>query len=144
MKRCEQLHKLSKEHHSSLVMAKRIARVAEEGDEAELLKAMSRVQAYYNDELELHFQHEEQTIFTIIFQQYKEHVEIATTLLKEHGYIRRLVQRLTPETARKELADFALVLKNHTRLEERELFPVVQDLFADEQLDAVLNFVPIH
>jgi hemerythrin-like domain-containing protein len=143
MKRAEQLQKLSREHHGSLVMAKNIAEIAENGSEADLLDALKTVTQYYDDELELHFQHEERTIFSLIFEQYKEHIGIATILLKEHGLIRMLIPKLTPETAREDLAKFALVLKNHTRMEERELFPIIEELFNDEQLDAILNFVPL-
>lgn len=143
MKRAEQLQKLSREHHGSLVMAKRIARITEEGSEQELIEAIETIKKYYDSELEEHFQHEERTIFSPIFEHYKEHIPIATTLLKEHGYIRMLIPRLSAETARKELADFALVLKNHTRMEERELFPIVETLFTEEELDAILNFVPL-
>ena len=143
MKRAEQLQKLSREHHGSLVMAKNIAEIAENGSEADLLAAIKTVAEYYDDELELHFQHEERTIFSLIFGQYKEHIGIATTLLKEHGFIRMLIPKLAPETAREDLAEFSLVLKNHTRMEERELFPIIEELFSDEQLDAILNFVPL-
>ncbi len=143
MKRCEQLKKLSREHHGSLSMALKISKIAKKNVESELLEGINTVQHYYNDELELHFQHEEQTIFSTIFKQYKEHIGVATTLLKEHGYLRVLIQRLTLETAQKDLADFAQLLKEHTRVEERELFPIIQDLFTDEQLDRVLNFEPL-
>ena len=143
MKRAEQLQKLSREHHGSLVMAKNIAEIAENGSDADLLEAIKTVSEYYDDELELHFQHEERTIFSLIFGQYKEHIGLATTLLKEHGLIRMLIPKITAETARKDLAEFALVLKNHTRMEERELFPIIEQLFSDEQLDAILNFVPL-
>jgi hemerythrin-like domain-containing protein len=143
MKRAEQLQKLSREHHGSLVMAKNIADIAENGSDADLLEAIKTVAQYYDDELEVHFQHEERTIFSLIFGQYKEHIAIATTLLKEHGFIRMIIPKITPETARKDLADFALMLKNHTRMEERELFPIIEELFTDEQLDAVMNFIPL-
>jgi len=143
MKRAEQLQKLSREHHGSLVMAKNIAEIAESGSEADLLDAINTVSKYYDDELELHFQHEERTIFSLIFRQYREHVGLATTLLKEHGLIRMLIPKITVETARTDLAEFALVLKNHTRVEERELFPIIETLFSDEELDDILNFIPL-
>ncbi len=143
MKRLEQLQKLSREHHGSLVMAKKIAKMAEQGDDATLLEAIQTVKKYNDDELEEHFQHEERTIFAPIFKHYKEHVGIATILLKEHGFIRLLIPKLELQTAKQDLAEFAEVLKNHTRLEERELFPLIETLFSDEELDAVLNFVPL-
>ncbi len=143
MKRAEQLQKLSREHHGSLSMALKISKIAESGSEEALAEAIETIKAYYKDELEEHFQHEEQTIFVHIFQQYREHVPMATSLLKEHGFLRILVQRIKPETAKEDLMDFATVLKNHTRVEERELFPIIEKLFTDEQMDAVLNFVPL-
>jgi len=143
MKRSEQLLKLSREHHGSLVMAKKIALIAEEGTDQALMEALEAVKAYYDDELEEHFQHEERTIFAPIFRQYPELKEMATVLLKEHGFIRLLIPKMTGETVKQDLADFALVLKNHTRMEERELFPIIEKSFSDEQMDAVLNFVPL-
>lgn len=143
MKRIEQLLKLSREHHQSLVMAKRISAIADTGNNKELLEAIETVKNYYNDELEQHFQHEERTIFAPIFKEYQEHIGIATSLLKEHGYIRMLIPKMTLETAQKDLAEFGSILKTHTRIEERELFTLIEELFSEEQLNAVSNFVPL-
>ena len=143
MKRAEELQKLSREHHGSLTMALTISKIAENGSDSERLAAIDTIKNYYNKELEDHFQHEEQTIFALIFKKYREHISLATLLLKEHGYLRMLIQRIKPETAKKDLADFAFVLKKHTRVEERELFPIIESLFTDEELDGVLNFIPL-
>jgi len=116
---------------------------AENGSDDELLEAIEKVTDYYENELEVHFQHEEQTIFAPIYKEYKEHVMLASGLLKEHDGIRMLIPQLTLENAKEGLTMFAEVLKNHTRAEGRELFPVVESLFRDEQLDAVLSFVPL-
>ena len=144
MKRAEELKKLSREHHGSLVMAKRILSIAESGDDKELLNAIDTVRNYYDEELEEHFQHEEHTIFSVIFKEYKDHINIARPLLKEHGQIRLLIPRITPETAREDLKAFADMLKNHTRVEEREFFPLIETLFTDEQLKKITQFVPIN
>ncbi len=143
MERENQLKDLSQEHHDSLVLAKNIAAIAESGSDAELLEAIERVKGYYKNELEVHFQHEERTIFSLIFREYREHIALATTLLKEHGLIRLLIPKLTLENAKTDLAEFSEVLKNHTDVEEQKLFPLIESLFSDEQLDAVLNFVPL-
>lgn len=143
MKRVEQLVKLSREHHVSLVMAKKYSDIAENGTEEELRESLEQIKEYYNSELEEHFQHEERTIFAPIFSEYKEHIGIATILLKEHGHIRKMIPLLNIETAREDLAEFGEMLKNHTRMEERELFPIIQTLFTTEQLDAILNFVAL-
>ena len=54
-----------------------------------------------------------------------------------------MIPRLKLETAREDLAEFGKMLKEHTRMEERELFPIIEELFTQEQMDAILNFVPL-
>ena len=143
MNNCKQLKKLSDEHQEALVFAEEIAKIAAEGSEAELVEGIERVNRYYESGLEEHLQHEEQTIFAPLVQQHKEHIELCITLGKEHGYIRTVVEEMTLETAKKDLADFAQVLTSHSLMEERELFPLLEALFTEEQLDAVLNYVPL-
>lgn len=144
MKICAQLQKLSQDHLDALVFAEEIAKTAEEGSDVELTEGIERVRKYYDRELEEHLQHEEQTIFAPLVQQHPAHIELCITLGKEHGFIRTVIEELTLETAKKNLADFALVLRNHSLMEERELFPLLGSLFTEAQLDAVLNFVPMH
>jgi len=144
MKRAEQLQKLSREHHDSLIMARTLIRVVETGSETDLQEAIATVTKFFDDEIEEHFQHEERTIFAPIFKDYKEHMELSKTLLKEHGFMRLMIPKLALEGTRENLAEFALVLKNHTHTEERDLFPIIEKRFTDEQLDAILNFVPIN
>ena len=137
------LQKLSQEHHDCYRFVDEITQIVALGSDAELSDAVSRVQAYYNDELELHFQHEEQTVFAPIFQHYREHILLATHLLKQHGYLRVLIQQMRPVNARQELAEFARLLKTHTELEEHELFPLIAEHFSAEQLQSVLAFKPL-
>lgn len=143
-KRCQQLQKLSHEHNDCLLFAEKIAQIAETGDEEQLAEGIKLVQNYNNTELEAHLKHEEQTIFALLVQEHKEYLEMCITLGKEHGFIRTLVEEMTLATAQQDLADFAHILKHHTLAEEMTLFPVVESLFTEEQLDAVLNFVPWH
>ena len=139
MKRSEQLQDLSREHHASLVMAAQVGRAVKQGGDEEIQATLDRVKHYYATELDQHFLHEERTIFAIISAHYPELNDIVEALLKEHEYIRQLVANVTLETARKDLAEFGVLLKSHTRKEERELFPQVDTLFTDEQLKRVLD-----
>ncbi len=143
MARVEQLKELSREHNESLIFAQEIFETAQNGSDDAVEKAMERVKAYCNNELELHFQHEERTIFAPIFKEYKEHIALSKDLLKEHGVIRLLIPKMTLETARDDLSYFAITLKNHTDSEEEKLFPIIEELFSDEQLDAIVNFKPL-
>jgi len=142
MDRCEQLQKLSREHQDSLLMAEKIAQIAEEDDQNALMEGIDILKKYNETELEKHLQHEERTIFMTLIQHYKEHAELCIDLGKEHGFMRTIVEEITPETAKKDLADFANVLKRHSLREENELFPIIESVFTREQLDEVLNFEP--
>jgi len=143
MERAAQLLAISKEHHDSIKMAEGILKVVENGSDDDLIKTIEKVQNYYENDLEIHFQHEERTIFAPIYKQYKEHVPLAMPLLKEHGAIRMLVPKLALENAKEGLAMFAETLLSHTRIEELELFPVIEKEFSKEQLDAILDFEPL-
>lgn len=147
MQRCEQLQDLSREHHHSLKMAKDLANLAKKGSDDEIRQGVKKLTDYYDNELEKHFQHEEQVIFSVFFKSYREHMQVVTLLLKEHGAMRALIHRISTqqpalEDIKKELTVFALMLKNHTRMEERILFPLVESVFTQEQLEAVLHFEP--
>lgn len=143
MQYAEPLQDLSREHDQSLAFAQKIADVATHGDEAALIDAIQTVKDYYDSELEVHFQHEERTVFAPIYKEYRNLIPLATALLKDHGALRKLIPNLGAENARDGLAEFARTLKTHTHVEEYELFPAVKALFTEEQLDDVLNFVPL-
>lgn len=142
-KRCQQLQKLSQEHNDCILFAEKIAAIAETGNELQLSEGIKLVREYNLIELEAHLQHEEQTIFALLVQQYKEHLELCITLGREHGFIRTLVEQMSFETAQQDLSDFANLLKHHTLEEETKLFPIVESLFSEEQLNEVLSFKPV-
>ncbi len=144
-KRCQQLQKLSHEHNDCILFAENIAAIAATADKAQLSEGIKLVREYNLTELEAHLRHEEQAIFAVIVQHHKEHINLCISLGKEHGFIRTLVEEMTaeaiaPETAQQALADFSSLLKHHTLEEETKLFPIVESLFTEQQLDAVLDF----
>jgi len=137
------MEELIAEHSAGLVFAAEITRIAEEGQDHELVAGIEKVRKYNEEDLESHLQHEEQTILGPLIQSHPEHTELCVTIGKEHGYIRSLIEEMSVATARKDLADFGLILKNHTLLENEELFPIVEKLFTEEQMDAIASFVPL-
>jgi hemerythrin-like domain-containing protein len=141
--RCRQLQRLTEEHQGVMVLSDTLSCLAMDGDETGLAEGLRRVQEYYEEELEAHLQHEEQTIFRTLMQYGREHFPLCVRLGTEHGILRTLATNLHPETARRDLADFARVLREHTEAEEAELFPLVESLFTTEELDAVMAFAPL-
>ena len=142
MNNLDQFKKLTTEHQESLAFAEKILAIANNDDNDELLAGIKIVKEYYTNELELHFQHEERTIFAPLYKEYREHIGIAPALLKEHGFLRLLVDRMELSSAKKDLKDFALVLRDHTLSEDKELFPLIEKLFTEEQLKAILSYTP--
>ncbi len=138
-----QLQKLSREHEACLRFAVEIAAITKQNNEAALLDGIRRIREYNDQEMEAHLQHEEQTILGPLIQCHPDHRDLCITLGQEHGLLRTLVEAITPKTAKEDLACFADLLRRHTLLEEEKLFPLVESLFSEEQLDAVANHVPL-
>lgn len=133
---------LAHEHQACLVFAERLATIAAQGDEIQLEAGIALLQDYNQHELERHLKHEEQTIFMPLIQEHAQYRQLCIQLGKEHGLLRTIVDTITLETARHDLAQFANVLKSHTLLEEEQLFPFIEPLLSAEQLQAVAEFVP--
>ncbi|RTZ66709.1 MAG: hemerythrin domain-containing protein [Aquificaceae bacterium] len=138
----DKFKKITTEHEESLLFAEKILKIAESDDKDELLAGIEIIKKYYADELELHFQHEERTIFAPLYKEYREHIGVAPALLKEHGFLRLLVDRIELSSAKKDLNDFALVLRDHTLVEDKELFPLIEKLFTEKQLEAIATYTP--
>lgn len=137
-------HKLAREHAECLLLADELAAMARQGDDAVLADAIRRVQEYNINEMEPHLQHEERTLFAPLVQQHREHLPLCIHLGKEHGLLRTLAENIGDSSnARQDLADFAQVLRNHTLMEEQQLFPLLEKLFTPEQWQVVLDFEPL-
>ena len=142
--RCAELQKLTHEHETCIRFADELARIAAEGDDAALNEGIERVREYNDREMETHLQHEEQTILGPLLQRHPEHRDLCIALGQEHGLLRTLVESMTPKTAKEDLAQFAEVLKQHTLTEGERLFPLVEQLFSADELNAVMAHVPLH
>ena len=117
-------------------------RIAEQGSDQDVAQGLQTVADCNADKLEPHLQHEEQAILRDLIQQHPEHTQLCITIGKEHGYLRTLVEEMRRETGRRDLAEFGRVLHSHTLLEDRALFPLVEDLFTPEQMSAIEGFAP--
>jgi hemerythrin-like domain-containing protein len=142
-RRPEQLEKLRREHGEALEFSRKIAGLAAEGSDASVSEGIRLVRDYYQREMEAHLQQEEQTLFGPLLRYDRENMSLCMRLGKEHGLLRTIVAGLRPETAQRDLAAFSDVLREHTLTEEEQLLPLVESLFTPEQLDSVMNFVPL-
>lgn len=125
MKRSVTLQPLSREHHTALTLAKACGRAAQSGDAEQVHKVCQRVIRVFADELEPHFQVEEQTFLPLLHGA--ENQQLAQRTLADHQQLRALLDGLRQNDAHA-LELFGERLSAHVRFEERELFPALEEL----------------
>lgn len=125
MKRIPALQPLSREHHTALTLAKACERAAQSCDEERVGKACQRVLQAFSDELEPHFQIEEQSLLPLLRSAGNTQLEQRT--LEDHEQLRALLGGLQRNDI-KALDSFGKLLTEHVRFEERELFPALEHL----------------
>jgi mannose-6-phosphate isomerase-like protein (cupin superfamily) len=131
MKRHSSLIPLSHDHHHALVQARRLRRAAG-GDLTARRAAAASFLRFFSDESVRHFRQEEERLFPALVDVASGE-ELLVKALLDHQRLRALVARLDQNLSRsatdaplmRELAD---QLENHIRLEERRLFPLMEEL----------------
>lgn len=127
MKRDAALRDLSSEHHTGLVLVRRIRKQPAPA-EAAVKARWEEVRERFASELEPHFQKEEDGLLPML-RAIGESALVERTL-REHETMRRLVADGGPE----DLLRFAQWLDEHIRFEEKELFDVAQRRLSADQL----------
>src|SRR5450759_1646608 len=125
MKRSTILQPLSREHYTALTLAKASERAAQSGDEALVSQTCQRVIHAFSDALEPHFQLEEISLLPLL--QSAETQPLVERTLADHQQLRGLIDALRQNDAGA-LDSFGKCLSAHVRFEERELFPVLENL----------------
>jgi hypothetical protein len=133
VKRHPALAALSRDHHHALVLARRLRR-AHESDAEDVARAFL---THWEDEERLHFRIEEEVLLPA-YAMYGdvEHAAVVRTLL-DHVLIRRDVQRLAHDPALALLHDLGERLASHVKLEENDLFPLVERTIPEPELSAL-------
>lgn len=138
MKRSEFLKPLSHDHHQALFLSQRLRRVNED-DVDEVAQAYL---AYWHKDGARHFSEEEEILLPV----YAEHGEIDDPLvaqvLVEHVKIRSLVrlierdlEELDSETGLERVREIGRLVHDHVRLEERQLFPKIEEALPAAAID---------
>ena len=123
MSRIGVLLELSREHHTSLVMARDARRTSNSGDSAILSAAVKSIEAHWHTLLAAHFEREERLIQAMVDELDPESV---ARISAEHAELRLLaLGPCTLEPAAR-LRRFGDLLGAHVRYEERTFFPQLQ------------------
>jgi quercetin dioxygenase-like cupin family protein len=136
MKRHPALVPLSHDHHHALVQARRLARAADNA-EPDRLEAAERLLAFYAADTIEHFREEEEQLFPLVADRLEDPDGLLVRALIEHQRIHTLVRRLrqgvlSGSANAAVMRELAELLQAHVRLEERELFPLIESTLADE------------
>ncbi|MGN6867032.1 MAG: hemerythrin domain-containing protein [Solirubrobacteraceae bacterium] len=133
MKRHPALAPLSRDHHHALVLAQRLRRAGAQdaGD------AAAAFLEHWVEEERLHFRLEEEVLLPA-YAAYgdPDHPAVIRTLL-DHVRIRRDVERLAGGADPELLHEIGSRLADHVRLEENELFPLVEETLPETALEAL-------
>lgn len=158
MKRHPSLHPLSEHHHHALVQAlgiRRAADVPEAERSAALEKAGRALLDHWKATGRKHFQ-EEEDILLPAFSRHTELNEDPTVMkmLAQHTQIRAQMEQLETLLSTKQPVDFDVdaevvalgaLLHEHVRLEEDELFPRIEDVLGEDEMDAIgQRFTRLH
>ena len=132
VKRNENIMWLSKEHHFGLLFCWKIRQGLKAGITASRIIEYTR---YFAARLLLpHFKEEEVILFPL------SNDELVTKAIQQHKEINAQLAKLSAgdeESLKMQLAELANMTDNHIRFEERELFPRMESILSDEQLEAV-------
>lgn len=142
MKRHSSLVPLSHDHHHALVEARRLRRAAE-ADEGARLTAATSFLRFFSMETVRHFREEEELLFPALVNANGAGEELLVRALLEHQRLHAAVGRLERDLTAGRADASAMralgeLLEAHVRLEERELFPLLEQVVPRERL-AVLD-----
>src|SRR5690554_1328945 len=126
IKRHEALQPLSREHHQGLLLAFKIGKGLSKNIEGE--RITKYLQWFFEYYLNSHFEAEEKYAFPILG---KEH-EMVKEAITQHREIKTLI--FSENTSVAHLKEIQNLMKKHIRLEERQLFNIIQETASEAQL----------
>ncbi len=138
MKRHQALTNLSREHHQSLRLAKKCMDTAARAVPEQCLALCREIVSTFDQEWDRHFRNEEATIFNVTAGMEGRIHDLGLQLTEEHDRMREMARTMREEDSSCAILEqFGLLLRDHTRLEERELFPLVEQAFSAEQMERI-------
>lgn len=133
IKRNKHILQLSKDHHFTLLFSWKIRQGLKYGVDTDRIKEY--VQYFWQRDMQDHFREEEEILFAVVKDAKVQKA------LDDHSQIKEQVEQVlkTPERddASKKLSLLADTVDAHVRYEERELFPHLEKILTEAQLENI-------
>lgn len=143
MKRHPALREFSDDHHQGLVNALRLKKTAS-GEGIAPARAARAFLTFWREETSPHFRKEEEVLLPVLARYGGEALgrEPVVRMLLQHARIRGLAMRLGDETEKEgiqsgTLRDLGELLEAHIRLEERIVFPMMEEALSKTALGEI-------
>src|SRR5215212_8445752 len=140
MKRTPELRTLSEDHHHGLVHARRLRKAAEGEETNSAEAAVKGFLDFWQKDTALHFRKEEEVLLPVMARYGGDlYREPLVEMIQDHARIRGLVMQLSDEAiggnVRPEtLQEIGERLEAHIRLEERVVFPLIEESLSEVAL----------
>jgi len=135
MKRDPALVSLSRDHHKALAVARKLRRATKDAT----LEARAEILSYWQTAGRAHFRTEEEVLLPAYAGYGDAHHPLVARALCDHVAIRHRIDELTADAtpAAARLHELGRMLADHVRMEERELFVLIEQALPASQLAAV-------
>ena len=139
MKRNENLVTLSWEHHDGLVVSFRLQQGLKKNVNSEDM--VDYILYTWENVLEHHFWQEEQIINQDISNT-ESFKNMISQMENDHKQIRNLITEIKKDKSNTQLIqEFADILNQHIRFEERQLFPAIESESSKDELNSIGKFL---
>jgi iron-sulfur cluster repair protein YtfE (RIC family) len=132
IKRNKHILQLSKDHHFTLLFSWKIRQGLKHGADAGRIKKY--VQYFWQRDMQAHFREEEEILFAPVKDGKVQRA------IDDHRKIKELIDHLqlsATEEASQQLSALADAVDAHVRYEERELFPHLEKILTEAQLETI-------
>ena len=140
MKRHSSLAILSREHHGALILAQLLKKGAAvyKGLPADLAGKAEYATRFYRTELIKHFEEEEQIVIKKIKGINVDLDKLGSEIAEEHKGLRSSFEAIkNANDLATHLDELGCALDQHIRKEEREFFPLIQELCSEKLLSEI-------
>lgn len=138
MKRANQLQPLSREHHLGLVLCRQAKECS--NDVKEIAEHWTALTDYMKNNMINHFDVEDNLLVSKLENYKQTNPNVADVIDKIESQHKKLYELVDlPSISASQVRELGTVLYDHIRFEEREMFPLVQELFSEQELTAIYD-----